>query len=133
LFILELKIISHGLLGIGGVVSLVLGSMMLIKTESALEFARISWSVIATIALLTAGFFLFIITLGLKAQRVRIATGLEGMIGETGISLSGLNPLGKVQVHGEIWNAETTSGAIEKGSRIRVKGLKDLKLFVEQI
>jgi membrane-bound serine protease (ClpP class) len=112
------------------VVALVLGSMMLIKTESALEFARISWTVILITSLMTAGFFLFIIGLGLRAQRTKVTTGIEGLIGEAGVALSGLNPAGKVRVHGEIWNAETISGVIEKGRRVRVTALKDLKLFV---
>lgn len=132
LFILELKIVSQGVLGIGGVLSLVLGSMMLIKTESALEFARISWTVIGITVLMTAAFFLFIIGLGLKAQRAKITTGKEGLIGETGVSLSGLNPAGKVQVHGEIWNAEAISGTIEKGRKVMITALKDLKLYVTQ-
>lgn len=133
LFILELKIISHGLLGLGGVVSLVLGSIMLIRPNSALEFARISWSVIISTSVITALFFLFIIGLGLKAQRAKPVTGVEGMIGALGETLARLEPIGMVRVHGEMWKAESTSGIIEQGQKIRVTAIKDLKLYVEQV
>ncbi len=133
LFILELKIISHGLLGLGGVISLMLGSIMLIKPNSALEFARISWSVIISTSVATALFFLFIIGFALKAQRAKPVTGVEGMIGALGETLARLEPVGMVRVHGEMWKAESTSGSIEQGQKIRVTGIKDLKLYVEQV
>lgn len=133
LFILEIKIVSHGLLGVGAVVSLVLGSIMLIKTDSALEFARISWSVIITTAIVTTAFFLGLIALGLKAQRVPVTTGVEGLIGKPGEALSLLAPIGSVWVHGEIWNAEAIGGRIEKGEKIKIAAVKDLKLYVERL
>jgi membrane-bound serine protease (ClpP class) len=77
-------------------------------------------------------FFLFVIGLGIKAQRRKPVTGLEAMTGLTGVSLSMLNPLGSVKVHGELWKAESVSGNIEEGKNIRVTGVKDLKLFVEE-
>ncbi len=133
LFILELKIISHGLLGLGGVVALVLGSIMLIRPNSALEFARISWSVIISTSVITALFFLFIIGFALKAQRAKPVTGIEGMVGTLGETLARLEPIGMVRVHGEIWKAESTSGSIEQGQKIRVTAIKNLKLYVEQV
>ena len=133
LFILELKIISHGLLGLGGVISLMLGSIMLIKPNSALEFARISWSVIISTSVATALFFLFIIGFALKAQRAKPVTGVEGMIGALGETLARLEPVGMVRVHGEMWKAESTSGSIEQGQKIRVTAINDLKLYVEQV
>jgi membrane-bound serine protease (ClpP class) len=133
LFILELKIISHGLLGLGGVVSLVLGSIMLIRPNSALEFARISWSVIITTSVVTALFFLFIIGMALKGQRAKPVTGVEGMIGALGETLARLEPTGMVRVHGELWKAESTSGSIQQGQKIRVTAIKNLKLYVEQV
>jgi membrane-bound serine protease (ClpP class) len=131
LFLLEIKIISHGMLAIGGVASLLLGSMMLIPTGSQLEFARISRSVIFSTTILTTLFFLFVVGMGLKAQRAQPVTGIEGMLRETGEALSTLNPLGQVHVHGEIWNAESTSGLIQQGQKVRITGMKDMKLFVE--
>jgi len=133
LFILEIKIVTHGLLAIGGVISLLLGSMMLIRASSSLEFVKLSRSVIITSTAVTSLFFLFVLGLGLKAQRRKPVTGMEGMIGLTGESLGTLNPLGKVRVHGELWNAESISENIDQGKKIRVTGIKNLKLYVEEV
>ncbi len=133
LFILEIKITSGGLLGIGGVVSLVLGSIMLLKTDSALEFIRISWSVILSTAILTALFFLFLVRSVVKGQRLKPATGMEGIVGEMGHALVRIDPNGTVQVHGEIWKAESVSGNIDAGQKIRVTGIRNLLLYVEPI
>lgn len=131
LFLLELKVMSHGMLAIGGTLSLFLGSMMLIRTTSGLELARISHSVIIASTLVTVLFFLFVIGIGLKAQRIKPVTGIEGLMGEIGETLGTLDLTGTVRVHGEIWNAESISGMITKGEKVRVTGIKDLKLYVE--
>jgi membrane-bound serine protease (ClpP class) len=131
LFLLEIKIISHGMLAVGGVVSVFLGSIMLIRTSSILEFAEISWSVILASVVLTTIFFVVILGLGVKAQRRKPTTGIEGLVGENGDVIESLKPEGVVRVSGEIWNAESLSGVIEKGSRIRVVKIDGLKLFVE--
>jgi membrane-bound serine protease (ClpP class) len=133
LFILEIKIVSHGLLAIGGIVSLLLGSMMLIKSGSSLEMTRISRAVIITATAVTALFFLFVVGLGLKAQRRKVVTGLEAMIGETGEVLELLAPSGTVRVQGEIWKAESLGGTLQKGDKIRVKEMKNFTLYVEPI
>lgn len=133
LFLLEIKIVSHGLLGIGGAISMVLGSLMLFKEGSSLEFIRVSGNVIITATIFSSLFFLIIITLGLKAQRTKPVTGVEGIIGEDGESLSLLDPSGSVLVHGEIWNAESRDGDINKGEKIKVVAIRDLKLFVERL
>jgi len=133
LFLLEIKIISHGLLAIGGVVSLLLGSIMLFRTSSTPDIVNLSWSVIITSTLVTATFFLFVVGMGLKAQRLKPVTGVDALIGETGESLSLLDPVGTVQVHGETWNAESVSGKINRGQKIRVNGIKGFTLFVVQL
>lgn len=133
LFILEIKIVTHGLLAIGGVISLLLGSMMLIRAGSSLEFVKLSRSVIITSTAVTSLFFVFVLGLGLKAQRRKPVTGMGAMIGLTGESLDTLNPQGDVRVHGERWNAESVSGNIDEGKKVRVTGIKNLKLYVEEI
>lgn len=132
LFIAEIKVTSYGMLTVGGVISLLLGSMMLIRSESGLEFIEISWSIIIATTAVTLVFFLFVLGLGLKAQRRKPTTGIEGIIGEIGEALTVLNPTGQVRVHGEIWNAESVSGKISKGERVRVTGVENLKLKVEK-
>jgi membrane-bound serine protease (ClpP class) len=131
LFLLEIKIISHGMLAIGGAVSTFLGSIMLIRTSSVLEFVELSWSVIFASVIITTIFFVFILGLGIKAQRRKPTTGVEGLTGESGDVVEILKPEGVVRVNGELWNAESLSGTIEKGHRIRVVRINGLKLLVE--
>ena len=131
LFLLEIKIVSHGLLAIGGVISLLLGSMMLIRTGGTSAVAGLSWAVIITAVGVTALFFLFVVGMGLKAQRIKPVMGLEAMIGEIGQSLSELNPRGTVRMHGEIWKAFSAAGLIPEGEKVIVTGFLNLTLQVE--
>jgi len=133
LFVLEIKIISHGILTIGGIISLSLGSLMLIDKESFLEAMHISIELIVLIVMLTAAFFLFAISLGIKAQRNKVTTGSQGLIGVKGESLSTINPMGKIKVHGEIWDAESVEGNINAGVAIVVVGIENLLLKVKQV
>jgi len=133
LFLLEIKIMSHGMLAIGGVVSTFLGSIMLIRTSSLLEFAEISWTVVITSLAVTTFFFVLLIGLGLKAQRKKPETGSEGLIDKIGEAFTPLDPEGTVRVSGELWQAEAAGGPIDKGARVRVVQIKDLKLKVEQV
>ena len=130
LFLLEIKVTSYGLLSIGGVISLFLGSIMLIDSDSSLEFARISWSIIIPTVLATALFFLFAVGMGVRAQRLKPVTGREGMIGAAGEALTDLSPEGDVRVHGEIWHAVSAEGTIARGTRVRVTGIKNLSVTV---
>jgi membrane-bound serine protease (ClpP class) len=133
LLILEIKITSYGLLTIGGVASLVLGSLMLIREDPVFPLLKLSLMVIFTTVGLTVLFFLFLLGAGVKALRLKPVTGVEGFVGETGTVLQELNPVGTVHVHGEIWQAESVSGKIEKGAAIRVVSENHLKLKVERI
>jgi len=133
LFLLEIKIVSHGLLAIGGTISLLLGSMMLVKSGSSLEVARISRSVIIAATVVSALFFTFVIGLGIKAQRRKGVTGKEGMTGAIGEVIEMLAPTGTIKVLGEIWNAESIAGNIPAGEKVRIKEMKNMKLFVEPI
>ena len=132
LFVLEIKVVSHGILSIGGVISLIIGSIMLINVESGLEVLKISWEVIALVVILTVLFFLFAITLGIKAQKRKPTTGLEGLVKETGVAITDLNPEGDVKLHGEIWKAESIEGNIENNSKIEVVAVQSLKLKVRR-
>lgn len=132
LFIAEIKVVSHGLLSIGGVISLVLGSIMLIDTESTLEVIKISWQVILVTVILTAAFFIFAIGFGIKAQSRKPTTGIEGIIGEIGETISNLEPEGQIRVHGELWNAESLDGSISKGTKVKITQVSNLKLMVRK-
>ena len=133
LFLLEIKIVSHGLLAIGGVISLLLGSMMLIRSDSAFEMVRISRGIIYAATAVSALFFLFVLSFGIRAQRSKVVTGIEAMIGNTGEVIDMLNPTGTIRVNGETWNAESLSGEIARGEKVRIKEMKNLKLYVEAI
>lgn len=132
LFVLEIKIVSHGILTIGGIVSLLLGSMMLIRQTSGLELAKISKAVIFTATGVTALFFLFVIGIGLKAQRRKVVTGREAFNGSTGVAMETLNPNGTIMLDGEIWNAESVAGEIKIGESVRVREMRNLKVYVEK-
>jgi membrane-bound serine protease (ClpP class) len=132
LFLLEIKVVSHGVLTIGGIVSLLLGSMMLIDEDSVLEAMEISMELIIIVVVLTAGFFLFAITFGIRAQRKKPVTGSEGIIGEIGTAISNIKPLGKVRVHGEFWNAECKDEVINKGDEVEVISVNHLTLVVKK-
>jgi len=131
LLLLEIKVVSHGMLAIGGIASLLTGSLMLIRPGSGLEMVRISRVLIISTVAVTSAFFLFVIGMGIKAQRRKPVTGLESMVGESAIAFDTLNPYGKVRMHGEIWNAISVSGMINTGERVRVKEVKNLTLYVE--
>lgn len=134
LFIAEIKIVSHGLLTAGGIISFVVGSLMLINTDVSFEFVSISLSVIITATILTVLFFVFAIGKGLAAQRKQPSTGSEGLIGEVGIALSEISPdqSGQVSLHGEIWNAESPEDEIVNGMKVQVVGIEGLKLKIKR-
>jgi membrane-bound serine protease (ClpP class) len=133
LFILEVKIVSYGMLTIGGIVSLLMGSLMLIDPNSILEAMEISMELIIFVVVLTTLFFVFAITLGIKAQKRKPTTGIEGLIGERGVTITKLSPEGEIKVHGEFWSAECDEEVIAKGENVEVIGIDNLKLKVKSI
>lgn len=132
LFLLEIKIISHGLLTIGGIISILLGSMFLFRRSPTENIVAVSWSVIITTTVVTSLFFIFIVGMGLKAQRLKPATGGHAMIGSKGEAIDVIDPSGMVKINGEMWNAIALSGKINAGENVIVRKIKDLTLFVEQ-
>ena len=132
LFVLEIKIVSHGLLTIGGIISLILGSVMLIKTNPAFDVVGVSWKIILLFVVLTVSFFTIAIGFGIKAQRKKPATGQEGLINGVGEAITDIGPKGMIKIHGEIWNAETVDETIPKGSKIIVTGVSNLILQIKK-
>ncbi len=132
LFLLEIKITSYGLLSIGGIISLFFGSIMLYQTEGALEFVEVSMSVIIPLVLTTAAFFIFVVGAGIKAQRRKPTTGIEGIVGEEGLAVEELNPTGRVRILGELWTAESLDGKIKRDDRIVVVEIINLLLKVRK-
>ncbi|MDZ7269633.1 MAG: nodulation protein NfeD [candidate division KSB1 bacterium] len=134
LFIIEVKVTSYGVLTIGGIVAMFLGSLMLFK-QPATDFepvARLSLQVILAATLATAAFFVFAVGMVVRSQRRPTVTGAEGMIGEIGEALTPIAPLGRVKVHGEIWKARSAT-PIAAGDTVRVVALEGLLLSVEKV
>ena len=131
MFILEVKITSHGLLTIGGIVSLFFGSIMLF--ESPIPFFRPSILLIAITVLFTAAFFALIVGIGIRALRRKATTGKEGLVGEIGIAQDDLNPSGMVLVSGELWSAESITGEIKKDEKVKVVEVKGMSIKVEKV
>lgn len=129
-FILEASVISYGLLAIGGVVSMILGSVMLIKTDA--EFLQISWSVILPVVALAGAFSLFIVGMGVRAMRRPPVTGREEMIGLIGIVKTALTPHGQIAVHGELWDA-VSERPLQPGDQAEIVGVSGLRLRVKPL
>ena len=133
LLLLEIKIVSHGMLAIGGIAALLIGSLMLIRPGSGMEAVRISRILIISTVAVTSGFFLFVIGMGLKAQSRKPVMGINALVSETAETLDTLNLSGRVLIHGEIWNAVSISGMINRGEKVRVREVKNLTLYVEHM
>ncbi|MBI4003406.1 MAG: nodulation protein NfeD, partial [Candidatus Omnitrophica bacterium] len=123
------KIVSHGLLAVGGVISLTLGSLMLFESPSP-EF-HVSLSVIIPTVATISFIILFIVQRALSAQTVRVATGVQGLLGEVGTASTDLAPDGKVFVHGELWDA-TSPQPLKQGEKVRVTQVQGMRLMVEK-
>ena len=129
-FVLEASVTSYGVLAIGGVISMLLGSVMLIKTDA--EFLQISWVVILPVVALVAGFTLLMVGMGMKAMRRRPVTGREEMIGLVGIVKTALTPHGQLAVHGELWEA-ISEQPLQPGDKAEVTRMDGLRLHVKPV
>jgi len=129
LFIAEVKVVSHGLLTVGGVIAFVLGATMLFEGPGS--FFRVSWSVIIPAALLTAGFFAIVMGLAWRVWRTKPTTGREGLVGERAIVRKRIDPEGQVMVHGELWRARAQE-ALDAGESVEVVGVEGLTLEVRR-
>ena len=126
-FILEIKLTSYGGLTVAGVICLVLGSLMLFKTaEPALKVSVELIAMLAAFTLLVVGFLLW---MALRAKRLPVRTGAEGLVQEIGVARSGLAPRGKVFVHGELWDAVAME-PVAAGEEVDVVAVKHLLLTV---
>jgi membrane-bound serine protease (ClpP class) len=130
LFLLEIKVTSYGLLSVGGVICLTLGSIMLFNTGA--PGLRISWSVLIPAVLVISGFFMTVAFLAMRAHMAKPRTGYQGLIGEIAVAKESLAPDGKVFVHGELWNA-TSEDIVPVGSKVEVIEVENLWLKVRKI
>jgi membrane-bound serine protease (ClpP class) len=131
LLVLEVKVASHGLLAVGGVTSLLFGSLMLI--DSPLPEMQIGLRLILPMVLTLSGILLFLVGLAVRVQKQASVTGESGMLHELGQALTAIDPggVGRVATHGEIWSA-TAAEAIHAGDPVVVVGVSGLTLTVRR-
>lgn len=124
-FIAEIKVASYGILSLGGIVSLTLGSIMLF------EDVGVSLRLMAPTIVLIGGFFVIVSTLAFRAYRAKPQSGVEGLIGEVGVVQKPIDPEGLVFVHGEYWRAVSTE-KLEPGEMVAVEEVTGLILKVKK-
>ncbi len=129
-FIMEMKIASYGMLSVAGVISLLLGSVMLFDRVEGQR--GVSWTVLVPTIGLVAGFFVVVATLVYRSRTRRPMTGDSGLIGEIGVVKTVLAPAGRIQVHGELWSARSRT-PVAIGGRVRVTAVHGLTLEVEPV
>lgn len=129
LFILEFKVTSFGMLSVGGIISLTLGSLMLF--DSSVPFLRVSFDIIIPVVTVTSAFFILAVFLAIKAHRRKPTTGREGLLGTTGIVKSKIDPQGKVFIHGEYWDA-VSDEMIPEETRVEVIEVKHIGIKVKK-
>ena len=128
LMIVEIKVVSHGILTIGGVVAMLLGSLMLYDAPET--GIRVSWVVIIPTVATTAALVLFAVSAGIKALYRRPVTGATSMVGQLGVVKAALNPEGQVLVNGERWRAVSQDGPAAIGETVQVADIEGLTLKV---
>ena len=126
-FIAEVKVVSYGMLTVAGLISMVLGSLMLFRTAD--PAIRVSMSLIISAAVFTAIVVTFLVTLVIRTHGTQVRTGTEGLVNLSGVARTDLAPQGKVFVHGEIWNA-VAEEPISAGASVQVVAVEGIRLRV---
>ncbi len=129
LFILEATIVSHGILALGGVISMTIGSFMLFESPS--PFLKLSIYVILPSVIITTIFFVIILGLAIKAWKRKPVTGAEGLQGSTGIAKADIYKDGMVMVHGELWRAWSDE-PIDNGKDVTIEEVVSMKIKVKE-
>jgi membrane-bound serine protease (ClpP class) len=128
LLVAEIKVVSHGVLTIGGIISMLLGSMMLFDAPET--DLRVSWWVVIPTVATTSGVFAFAVAAGVRALRSRPSTGEAGLVGQVGIARSALAPDGQIMIQGELWRAVAEDGTVAEGEPVKVIAVEGLTLKV---
>ena len=128
--VFEVCVSTFGVVGIGGIVAFILGSMMMFDVSDPTY--RLTWPIVTAMSLITFIFIFFVLSIAIRSHKKAIVSGKEGLIGEEGVVLSVMNEQVVVRVLGEIWDARSTK-MLKEGQHIRIIGVKGLMLFVEPI
>ena len=128
LFVTEIFVPAYGILTTGGIVSLVIGSLILFsESEASMQFDK---SLIVYVAIFLAAFMAFLVWAVVRGQKRKVTTGKEGMIGQVAEVKTALKPRGMVMVEGELWKAELDEGQAHAGEEVIVQKVDNLKLIV---
>jgi len=128
LFVLDIKAPTHGVLTVGGIVSFVLGSLILFNSP----FYPVSRNLVVSVSLATGTFFAFVVAKAVAIQRRPATTGIEGLVGAVAIARTDLSPKGTVFLKGEWWDAEAEDGSIQAGEEVRVESVEGFRLRVRR-
>jgi membrane-bound serine protease (ClpP class) len=130
MFVLEAKLQTHGIVGAGGIVLMVLGALLLV--DGPIPQMRVQlWAALA-VAVPIGIITIFLMTIALRARRNKVVTGEQGMIGEVAIVCAPLTPSGKVFVQGELWDAVSPAN-VDAGRKVVVRSVENLVLHVEPV
>jgi len=129
LFVLDIKAPTHGVLTAGGIVTFVLGALILFNSP----YYAVSKSLIFSVALATGAFFAFVVTKALRAQKWHVTTGREGLIGQIAEARTDLTPEGTVFLRGEHWKAILEEGTAQKGEKVQVVDMEGFRLRVRKL
>lgn len=130
LFIADAFAPSHGVLTLGGAISMLLGLLMLF--ESPDPALRVSWVVALTLTGLTSLFFVAIVAAGIRAQQARRVTGMEALSGAVAVARTDISPRGKIFYDGAYWNAVTAGEPIKAGERVIIERMEGLTAVVRK-
>jgi membrane-bound serine protease (ClpP class) len=128
LFALEAKFAAHGVLAIGGIVTMTLGGLLLV--DAPIPEMRVHLVTALAVSIPLGAITVFLLNIALKARRNKVVTGAQGLIGEIGVAQTALSPRGKVFVHGELWNAVSTL-SLPAGQSVVVSAVDGLELRVD--
>jgi len=135
LFIVDIKAATHGGLTAAGIGSFIVGALVLFNSPATPTFQRVSLPLVILVAIVIGLTFAVIVGFALRAQKTRIKTGQESLIGAAGTAVTDLDPAGQVQAAGELWSAEAAQGSarIRKGERVEVVKVEGLRLKVKKL
>jgi membrane-bound serine protease (ClpP class) len=134
LFIVDIKAATHGGLTAAGIGSFIVGALVLFNSPGTPQFQRVSLPLVVLVALVIGISFAIIVGFALRAMKKPVITGQEGMIGQTGIARTNINPRGQVQSGAELWSAELVEGqeCIHKGEKVEIVRMEGLKVIVKK-
>jgi membrane-bound serine protease (ClpP class) len=135
LFILDIKAPTHGALTAAGLATFIIGALVLFNSPGTPEFQRVSIPLVIGAGVATAGIFLVVLTLALRAQSRKITVGSETMIGRVGRARTNISPTGMIHIGGELWSAKLEKGTdkIEEGERAEVIAVEGLRVVVRPV